>query len=433
MKLFEHQIDALAKTKDQNRVAYYYDMGLGKTFIGSEKMKALGSKTTLVICQKSKVEDWVEHFRTNYPEYRTFDLTNDKNLKIFMEGNWKRNEGRPADPLIGVINYDLVFRRNLDELRDFTLMLDESQLIQNETAKRTKYVLKMTPSNVILLSGTPTSGKYERLWTQLHLLGWKISKDAYWHSYIETKWIEDGSTGFKREVVCGYKNTDRLRRKLAEHGAIFMKTEEAFDLPDQQEINVFVKTSGDYKEFMEESIVTLADGTELVGDCILTKMLYARQLCGQYLPDKLQAFQDLIDSTEERIIVFYNFYEELYQMQEVIGDRPFSVVNGTEKDLKSYENCSDSVTFVQYASGAMGLNLQKSHITVYFTLPFGKGSCALWEQSKKRTHRIGQNDKCQYYYLLAKNSIETKNLDNLRLGKEYNDYLFETDFGKDTV
>jgi SNF2 family DNA or RNA helicase len=430
MKLFEHQKEALLKTENQNRVAYYYDMGLGKTFIGSEKVKALGSKTTLVICQKSKVEDWVEHFRTNYPEFRTFDLTNDKTLKIFLEGNWKRNEGRPADPMIGVINYDLVFRRNLDELRDFTLMLDESQLIQNETAKRTKYVLKMTPSNVVLLSGTPTSGKYEKLWTQLHLLGWEISKDAYFRSYVETEWIEDGSTGFKREVVVGYKNTDRLRRKLADHGAIFMKTEEAFDLPEQTEINLYVKPTKEYFEFMKESIVTTKDGIELVGDCILTKMLYARQLCGQYNEDKLQAFQDLIESTEERIIVFYNFYEELYAMYTVIGDRPRSVVNGQFKDLHAYEDEDNSITFVQYQSGAMGLNLQKAHITVYYTLPFGKGSCALWEQSKKRTHRIGQNNNCLYYYLLARKTIEERNLDNLRIGKEYNDYLFEADFGQ---
>ena len=265
---------------------------------------------------------------------------------------------------IGVINYDLVFRRNLTFLTDFTLMLDESQLIQNETAKRTKYVLKMTPSNVVLLSGTPTSGKYEKLWTQLHLLGWEISKDAYFRSYVETEWIEDGSTGFKREVVVGYKNTDRLRRKLADHGAIFMKTEEAFDLPEQTEINLYVKPTKEYFEFMKESIVTTKDGIELVGDCILTKMLYARQLCGQYNEDKLQAFQDLIESTEERIIVFYNFYEELYAMYTVIGDRPRSVVNGQFKDLHAYEDEDNSITFVQYQSGAMGLNLQKAQITV---------------------------------------------------------------------
>ena len=425
MKLFEHQKEALLKTENQNRVAYYYDMGLGKTFIGSEKAMMFDSDI-LVICQKSKVEDWCDHFFNEYEGIAVIDLTNKKDFDAFEKG-WKESTYRHV---VGVINYDLVFRRNLSFLTDFTLMLDESQLIQNETAKRTKYVLKMTPSNVVLLSGTPTSGKYERLWTQLHLLGWEISKDAYFRSYVETEWVEDGNTGFKREIVVGYKNTDRLRRKLAEHGAIFMKTEEAFDLPEQTEINLYVKPTKEYFEFMKESIVTTKDGIELVGDCILTKLLYARQLCGQYNEDKLQAFQDLIESTEERIIVFYNFYEELFAMYKVIGDRPRSVVNGQYKDLHAYENDENSITFVQYQSGAMGLNLQKAHITVYFTLPFGKGSCALWEQSKKRTHRIGQNNNCLYYYLLAKRSIEEKNLDNLRIGKEYNDYLFEADFGQ---
>lgn len=66
-------------------------------------------------------------------------------------------------PIIGIINYELAFRRpELSKLSDFTLMLDESSLIQNETAKRSKFILKkLNPSNVILLSGTPTSGKYE--------------------------------------------------------------------------------------------------------------------------------------------------------------------------------------------------------------------------------------------------------------------------------
>lgn len=427
MKLFRHQEEALQKTESMNRVAYYYDMGLGKTFIGSEKMVSLGKHVNLVICQKSKVEDWIQHFIENYADNEmqdAYDLTDKKEYKEFID--YCTDVYEPGVPIVGVINYDLVFRRaELLQLCDFTLMLDESQLIQNETAKRTKFVLKMTPSNVILLSGTPTSGKYERLWSQLHLLGWQISKKAYWNTYIDTEWIEDNA-GFRHEVVKGYKNTERLRRKLSEHGALFMKTEEAFELPDQQEICIRVKARDEYKEFMKESIVTV-DGTELVGDCILTKFLYARQICGQFSDEKIQAFKDLIDSTDERIIVFYNFYEELYAMQDAIGDRPFSVVNGTEKDLKMYESCSDSVTFVQYQSGAMGLNLQKAHITVYFTLPFGKGSCALWEQSKKRTHRIGQDQKCQYYYLLCKGTIEERNLTNLRLGKEYNDYLFETE------
>lgn len=35
--LYPHQKDVLEQTQDKNRVAYYLDMGLGKTFVASEK------------------------------------------------------------------------------------------------------------------------------------------------------------------------------------------------------------------------------------------------------------------------------------------------------------------------------------------------------------------------------------------------------------
>lgn len=47
MQLYEHQGQALKQTKGFNRVAYYLDMGLGKTFVGSEKMKQLGTDTNI--------------------------------------------------------------------------------------------------------------------------------------------------------------------------------------------------------------------------------------------------------------------------------------------------------------------------------------------------------------------------------------------------
>ena len=39
LKLYPHQKKVLEETKSYNRVGYFLDMGLGKTFIGSEKMK----------------------------------------------------------------------------------------------------------------------------------------------------------------------------------------------------------------------------------------------------------------------------------------------------------------------------------------------------------------------------------------------------------
>lgn len=141
----------------------------------------------------------------------------------------------------------------------------------------------------------------------------------------------------------------------------------------------------------------------------------------------LDLFRDLLESTEDRVIVFYNFNEELSRLTKICDalERPYCAVNGQCRDLRAYEKYDNSVTFVQYQAGAMGLNLQRANKIIYFTLPLGKGSCDLWEQSKKRIHRIGQSRPCFYYYLLVKGSFEERNLAALREGKELTDDLFE--------
>ena len=63
--LYPFQQRVLDETKDKNRVAYYLDMGLGKTFVGSEKAMSFGDDV-IVVCQKSKIKDWIEHFFTYY-------------------------------------------------------------------------------------------------------------------------------------------------------------------------------------------------------------------------------------------------------------------------------------------------------------------------------------------------------------------------------
>ena len=413
LTLFPHQEDVLKNTEDKNRVAYYLDMGLGKTYVGAEKMIRLKASVNLLICQKSKVEDWKNHFEDHY-SLPVFDLTKKKEFQRFFELS------ELTHGIIGIINYELAFRRkDLLNLKNLTLMLDESSMIQNETAKRSKFILKMNPDNVILLSGTPTAGKYENLWSQVHLLGWNISKDLYWKHYIETEWME--SDGFFRKVVVGYKNVDRLKMKLNQYGAVFMKSGEVIELPEQIFTNVMVGTTKEYRKFMRDRLVTIED-VELVGDTALTTRLYARMLCGQYNREKLDAFKDLVESTEDRLVVFYNFNDELDKLLTLIGDKPFSIVNGSTKDLTAYEDESNSVTFVQYQAGAMGINLQKATKAIYFTLP---QSSELFEQSHKRIHRIGQTNRCFYYYLMCRGSVEEHILENLKMRRDYTDELFK--------
>lgn len=414
IKLYPHQIRALEQTKDQNRVAYWLDMGLGKTFVGSEKIHELGASMNLVVCQKSKVQDWVDHFREFYQFY-IYDLTKKSEIDLFFgDENFS--------PKIGVINYDLIFRRpELAKLKDFTLMLDESSLVQNENSKRSRFILRrLKPQNVILLSGTPTGGKYEKLWSQCRLLGWDISKTAYWDTYI--KYHFDDRNGFPFRVVDGYKNVDRLKRKLREYGAVFMKSDEVFDLPEQIDSKIYIPTTKEYRKFHKDSILK-HDNIEFIGDTTLSKMLFERMLCGYANDEKLKVLRDLLESTDDRIIIFYNFTNELLELKEICEslNRSISIINGSSKDISEYEKSENSVILIQYQAGAMGLNLQKANKIVYFTPPL---SSELFEQSKKRIHRIGQEKSCFYYYMICRGSIEEKIYRTLAMRRDYTEQLF---------
>lgn len=415
MKLFDYQEKALALTSDKDNSAFYYDMGLGKTFIGSERLRLYGKRVNIVVCQKSKIKDWCEHFKEHYTDYAVFDLTNKKDMQTFIT--------YPIYKCIGIINYELAYRREeLRKLKDFTMMLDESSMIKNETAKRTKFILSLKPSHTILLSGTPTDGKYEFLYSQLRLLGWKITKTAYYNRYIKTELRSYGGPMFR--VVTGYKNVSELKEKLREYGAVFAKAEEVIKLPEKKFIKEYSTVSSDYKKFMKDRVIKI-DDKELTGDSTLSKRLYARMLCSAYSKDKISRLIDLVNSTSDRVIIFYNFNTELEALKKAVSDRPISIVNGQAKDLKAYENNDNSVTLIQYQAGAMGLNLQKANRIIYFSLP---ERSELFEQSKARICRIGQEKQCYYHIMMCRKSVEEKIYDCLLMRKDYTDELFRKEF-----
>ena len=424
--LFPHQQEALDKSKDFRNIAFFHDMGLGKTFTGSEAMIRFGSEVNLIICQKSKVDDWINHFKQNY-SIVPFDLTK----KGRIEGFLKWNEGQQSEFIhikqcVGIINYELAWRRKqLLQLQDFTLMLDESSLIQNPSAKQTKFILKLRPAHVILLSGSPVGGKYENLWTQCHLLGWSISKNTFDGTYVNWTTLDVG--GVTHRIVDKsepYKNIDRLKRKLGQNGALFLKTEDVMELPEQRFQIIDVDSTTEYRKFHKHGYLLFKDNTELIGDTTLTKLLYERQLCSQYNQNKLCAVKDLIQSTQDRLVIFYNFNAELEALKAICYglDRPVSEINGQIKDLTAYMYDSNSITLVQYQSGSMGLNLQQCNKIIYFSLPL---SSEYFEQSKKRIHRIGQVNTCIYYLLITTGTVEERILHTLEQRKDYTDELFK--------
>ena len=174
---------------------------------------------------------------------------------------------------------------------------------------------------------------------------------------------------------------------------------------------------------MRDEIITI-EGREFIGDTILSKRIYARMMCSYLNKDRIAAFRDLIQSTEDRVIVFYNFNDELNALLDIAIEieRPVSIVNGERKDLDAFEADENSITFVQYQAGAMGLNLQKANKIIYFSLT---DRSELFEQSKKRIHRIGQESTCFYYIMVCPGTVEEDILHTLEQRKDYTDELFK--------
>ncbi|HHX2837077.1 TPA: SNF2-related protein [Staphylococcus aureus] len=409
IKLYAHQQKALDMTEQHNKVAYYLDMGLGKTFVGSEKLWELNTPYNLVVCQKSKITDWYQHFKDYYSD--------DYEIIIFDK---QRIENIKPNSIL-IINYEkAIARPELKKLKKFTLLLDESQYIKNPKSKRTKLIVnELNPDNIILLTGTPIDGKYEELITQIHLLGWKIKESMFLSHYTNRQWDENE---MKYKII-GYKNIDRLKKKLRQYGCVFMKTEEVFDLPTQTNIFLKPKKTKEYDEFIKEGIVTLSD-RKLIAETASVGNMNARLLCTAFNQNKLVMLKELIESTEDRLIIFYQYNLEKEAIENIVDElsKPISYINGEIVDKKSYENCKNSVTLVQYQSGSFGHNLQKANKIIFFGLP---NRVSYFEQSKKRTHRIGQERPCFYYYMLTLGTYEWKNYQTLVDGKDYNDELFK--------
>ena len=389
---------------------------MGKTLLAQTHICRIAYKyeNVLVVCQKSKILDWYNHWKTN-TDYRVlnfYDLKPKELKEIDLMGH-----------TVIVVSYDSVWRRPI--FREFAktahLILDESSLIQNEGTKRTDFIMKLEPLTVTLLSGTPCSGRYENMWTQCHLLGWDITRTQYWNRYVEWHMEKFYSIPRPIRVVDGYKNVEELKFKLREHGAVFMTTEEAIELPDKIEETTYVPTSDAYKRFKKNWLVEI-DGEEIVGDTPLNKMLGLRKLASYYSEEKRQALQDILEVNPERIVVFYTFKKELDAIRECAGRRHFCEINGDHHDQSDFDKYDDCVIACQYMASSMGLNLQKSHILVYFSPTL---SADLFMQSQARIHRIGQTKKCNYVYLVCEDSIESEIYETLRRREDYVLKLFE--------
>jgi len=241
----------------------------------------------------------------------------------------------------------------------------------------------------------------------------------------------------------GYGNYQYRLKKSMEpeflrkvHSAAFKATKaECLDLPETTDIIRYVELEKPaarlYRELSKDCYAELESG-EISATNILTKILRLSQLTGGFITNdegkntsvskaKLYALSDIIEGLIEegkKAVVIAKFTPEIAAIRRMLIKMGigFVCVDGSTKDrakeVKHFQEKTNVSVFIgQIACASLGITLTAASDLIFYSFDY---STANHSQARSRIHRNGQTEKCNYYYLLCKDTIDEKILKSLR-------------------
>lgn len=302
------------------------------------------------------------------------------------------------------------------------LVVDESLLIKNPHAKRTKNILRISESCPyrIILNGTPISRNEADLFSQFYLLDWRIlGYKSYWS--FAANHLEYDDYGQIRRVL----DKDVLTDKISPYTYQITK-KECMVLPDRRyRICYFDLTREQNREYSEaaqqllfavdewfpETIYRLFSGLQAV---ISGKRLEFDKTCRHF--ETSEFFADPMDNPrmkalldnlgDEKTIIFCNYESEITQICSLLPDavRFDGNVPFKERDNALIEFSEDKKYLVANKRCAgYSLNLQFCHKIVYMSNDWDLGTRL---QSEDRVYRYGQEHDVEIIDICAENTID---------------------------
>lgn len=444
-KLYKYQQETVTKLLPVDKHMIALDMGLGKTLTSlamlEKRFATMQRKRALILCQSTKVTDWaidcVSFFPQKVIKYSGTIAQRDKLLDAISKdedfiliapyktafNDWKKlviKFGQEDEK--GFINMD----------PNLVLIIDESQTMKSHKSQIGKWGVELSKAckYVSLLSGDPISTGYHDLYNQLVMLGLEMTYHEFEEMFIIMKIVGHGTKVWPE--IAGYKNTDILLNALHSQ-SVFKKTEEVIELPEMiiQPIHLDGNLTA-YKSVLKHRVYK--DYTfENTGSLAMA----VRQLASGFIKEdselsthKVDAVSDILDSTNESVLIFYNFDQELKDLKNLLTKKniKFYEINGHKNEYElSKTDKGRFVVLGQYKSASTGINYQQIHRTIYYS-PTWSGSD--YRQSLKRTNRIGQNNTCFYYQLITNGTMENRVYKALNESGDYSDEMFLNDINK---
>ena len=419
----EYQKRATQFIIDNRYCALFLDMGLGKTVstltaIDILKNDYLEIDKVLVIAPKSVA------LNTWSGETAKWDHLRKLRISVAMGTAAQRTKAIERDADIYVTNRD-----NVKWIVDYfkkepwpfdTVVLDESSSFKNPSSQRFKALRKIRPQlrRVIELTGTPSPNGLMDLWPQIWLLdmGERLGRTlGSYRSEFFTAGRRNGAVVYDWIARPGARQ--RISKRLADI-SMSMQASDYLDMPDVIDGGLTLALPPDemrdYRAFQKEQLMQL-DNTDIeaVTAAALTNKLL--QYTGGALYDdqhnwhevstaKLEALQDIVESTDESVLIYYQYQSEKDRILKTLPDAV--TFTGEPELLESWNAGKIRLMLAHPASVAYGLNMQAGgHIIVWYTPTW---NLELYMQANARLHRQGQTKPVVIYHLIAAGTIDER-------------------------
>ena len=354
------------------RIAYFYEVGCGKTVASTLSMLMWNNDHNLIVVPPILIDDWCLWLKalglTDIVAYRTPQ----------RKPEWLHSRF--------VVMSHAIFRDDYQKIllsmrgSELTLVVDEAQGLKNPASKLFKYVNAMSAGRqIVLLTGTPTTSP----------------ADAYSYVKIKTPAVYRSNGHFENVHVADrnifgqvteWQNLDLVHTNLMLN-AVRRDKKEMFGynlVPHLKPIPYALEKAHKklYEKLMDEQLLIYTDGTKI--DATTPVKLYhaAQQIIVNYDyfsgdPDKRSAAYDLLDQTLDEVqpmelknskLVVWTYYQRSSKavsdyLLARLGPKAVVVAYGRSDSQEAVRRIMhDPETRVlvgQPGSCGVGLNLQK--------------------------------------------------------------------------
>lgn len=336
------------------------------------------------------------------------------------EGGWDREVEWVSEEYNVEIEYKTlsygVLARRWKEYIGYFVIYDECHYLKNPTSQRGKagYNLTKKSSEFLLLSGTPASNNIGDMINYFIMFGFTKNKTQFNKKYGLWDKLYLGARTINQ--VVDYKDKDKLL-DWYQSFTTSVKKDDVLDLPPIIFTEKSFKPSRDYKIIEKDRVLD-----DVAYDNPSALMHGLRENANT--KDKTSYLKMLFESTDNNIVVFYNYNSELEEIKKLTKDKILYEVNGHRQELPpkdEWEGLTNSVTLVQYRAGSAGIELQYANVVVYYTPTFSYQDYA---QSLGRTHRNGQKKKVTVIKFITKDTVEESVWGSLHNKKDFDRKIY---------